>query len=153
MAIKAPLLLFLLALAAFWTSTHGATPTHYSVPFNRTSFPSGFIFGAGSAAYQVNMSWELVQCYKSLISIRSKKVCTHDTCQHLYVCLVFFFLSPREQHSKMERDLIYGILSPGNSQVFCLSPTLSLRTVLTSNTLNKLNQKQQRLWSIPFWLE
>ncbi|GMY22314.1 vicianin hydrolase-like [Fagus crenata] len=52
MAIKAPLLLFLLALAAFWASTHGATPTHYSVPFNRTSFPSGFIFGAGSAAYQ-----------------------------------------------------------------------------------------------------
>ncbi|GMY22316.1 vicianin hydrolase-like [Fagus crenata] len=52
MAIKAPLLLFLLALATFWTSTHGATPTHFSVPFNRTSFPSGFIFGAGSAAYQ-----------------------------------------------------------------------------------------------------
>ena len=53
MTIQAPFLLCLLALAAFWTSTQGAKPTHYSIPFNRTSFPPGFIFGVGSAAYQV----------------------------------------------------------------------------------------------------
>uniref|UniRef100_A0A2N9F7F9 Beta-glucosidase n=1 Tax=Fagus sylvatica TaxID=28930 RepID=A0A2N9F7F9_FAGSY len=52
MTIQAPFLLCLLALAAFWTSTQGAKPTHYSIPFNRTSFPPGFIFGVGSAAYQ-----------------------------------------------------------------------------------------------------
>ncbi|GMY22312.1 vicianin hydrolase-like [Fagus crenata] len=52
MAIQAPFLLCLLALAALWTSTQGAKPTHYSIPFNRTSFPPGFIFGVGSAAYQ-----------------------------------------------------------------------------------------------------
>ncbi|XP_061998170.1 vicianin hydrolase-like [Rosa rugosa] len=29
-----------------------AAPRHYSIPFNRSSFPVSFIFGAGSAAYQ-----------------------------------------------------------------------------------------------------
>ena len=53
MAIQAPFLLCLLALAALWASTQGEKPTHYSIPFNRTSFPPGFIFGAGSSAYQV----------------------------------------------------------------------------------------------------
>lgn len=52
MGTRAPFLLCLLALAALCDSTQGATPTHYSVPFNRTIFPTGFIFGAGSAAYQ-----------------------------------------------------------------------------------------------------
>ncbi|KAK7817043.1 furostanol glycoside 26-o-beta-glucosidase [Quercus suber] len=52
MGTRAPFLLCLLALAALSDSTQGATPTHYSVPFNRTIFPTGFIFGAGSAAYQ-----------------------------------------------------------------------------------------------------
>ncbi|KAH9774623.1 Beta-glucosidase 17 [Citrus sinensis] len=58
------LLLFVVAVAGFLQS--GCTtvsdgingtntkPSHYpySMPFNRTSFPAGFIFGAGSAAYQ-----------------------------------------------------------------------------------------------------
>ena len=59
MAIQAPFLLCLLALAGFWTSTQGAKPTHYSIPFNRTSFPPGFIFGVGSAAYQVKYAGAL----------------------------------------------------------------------------------------------
>ncbi|XP_060670830.1 vicianin hydrolase [Ziziphus jujuba] len=43
----------LLVLLAFALSTtEAAQPSHYSVPFNRSSFPSDFIFGAGSAAYQ-----------------------------------------------------------------------------------------------------
>ncbi|XP_050211260.1 vicianin hydrolase-like [Mercurialis annua] len=29
-----------------------AKPAHYTMPFNRSSYPSDFIFGAGSAAYQ-----------------------------------------------------------------------------------------------------
>ncbi|XP_054793033.1 vicianin hydrolase-like isoform X2 [Prosopis cineraria] len=29
-----------------------AKPAHYTVPFNRTLFPRGFVFGAGSSAYQ-----------------------------------------------------------------------------------------------------
>ena len=61
------LLLFVVAVAGFLQS--GCTtvsdgingtntkPSHYpySMPFNRTSFPAGFIFGAGSAAYQVRI--------------------------------------------------------------------------------------------------
>ena len=62
MGTRAPFLLCLLALAALCDSTQGATPTHYSVPFNRTIFPTGFIFGAGSAAYQVYIVMGLV-CY------------------------------------------------------------------------------------------
>ncbi|XWS50414.1 hypothetical protein CRYUN_Cryun12cG0085600 [Craigia yunnanensis] len=46
----------LLALAAgLLATTDGAKAKsrHYSKPFNRSSFPAGFIFGAGSAAYQI----------------------------------------------------------------------------------------------------
>ncbi|KAH9710297.1 Beta-glucosidase 12 [Citrus sinensis] len=58
------LLLFVVAVAGFLQSGcttvsdgingTNAKPSHYpySMPFNRTSFPAGFIFGAGSAAYQ-----------------------------------------------------------------------------------------------------
>jgi hypothetical protein len=53
MAVQGPFLLCLLALASLYACTEGAKPSHYSIPFNRSSFPAGFIFGAGSAAYQV----------------------------------------------------------------------------------------------------
>lgn len=33
-------------------ATH-VKPLPFSIPFNRSLFPTGFIFGAGSAAYQV----------------------------------------------------------------------------------------------------
>ncbi|PQM37353.1 vicianin hydrolase [Prunus yedoensis var. nudiflora] len=48
------LLLCLIALALSTAAAHGAAvkPSHDSMPFNRTSFPAGFVFGAGSAAYQ-----------------------------------------------------------------------------------------------------
>ncbi|KAF7824488.1 vicianin hydrolase-like [Senna tora] len=42
------LCLFFLALAV----SESVKPTHYSVPFNKTSFPSDFVFGVGSSAYQ-----------------------------------------------------------------------------------------------------
>ncbi|KAJ4709162.1 Beta-glucosidase [Melia azedarach] len=41
-----------LCLACFLAEADGAKPSHYSMPFNRSSFPAGFTFGAGSAAYQ-----------------------------------------------------------------------------------------------------
>lgn len=54
-----PLLLICLIVA--FVGSEGAETaavkptTHYSIPFNRSSFPPSFIFGAGSAAYQVNL--------------------------------------------------------------------------------------------------
>ncbi|VFQ76443.1 unnamed protein product [Cuscuta campestris] len=54
------LLLLLLAAAASASSSSnnvkaaGVVPsTHFAAPFNRTSFPSDFVFGASSAAYQI----------------------------------------------------------------------------------------------------
>lgn len=59
-AYNAPVLLVTLIAAAIAGGALGAggsspsvEPSHSSVPFNRSSFPAGFIFGAGSAAYQV----------------------------------------------------------------------------------------------------
>ncbi|CAL9003918.1 unnamed protein product [Prunus brigantina] len=42
----------LLCLITLALSTAAVKPSHDSMPFNRTSFPAGFVFGAGSAAYQ-----------------------------------------------------------------------------------------------------
>ncbi|XP_043814486.1 beta-glucosidase 17 isoform X3 [Manihot esculenta] len=48
------ILCFLVTIGGLLPSvTHGTDPSHYTMPFNRTSFPSDFIFGAGSAAYQI----------------------------------------------------------------------------------------------------
>ncbi|KAK8521234.1 hypothetical protein V6N12_005144 [Hibiscus sabdariffa] len=44
-------LLLFVALAAAGPS--GATASHTWMPFNRSCFPQGFVFGAGSAAYQI----------------------------------------------------------------------------------------------------
>ncbi|WRX18667.1 Glycoside hydrolase family 1 - like 10 [Theobroma cacao] len=44
---------FFICLLALGATTNGANPNHYSKPFNRSSFPAGFTFGAGSAAYQI----------------------------------------------------------------------------------------------------
>ncbi|KAI4333180.1 hypothetical protein L6164_018018 [Bauhinia variegata] len=49
---KAALLLCLLSLATLLAGTESAQPSHFTIPFNRSSFPAGFVFGAGSAAYQ-----------------------------------------------------------------------------------------------------
>jgi len=35
------------------TATPSVKPSHYASTFNRTLFPSTFIFGVGSSAYQV----------------------------------------------------------------------------------------------------
>ncbi|PNT56093.1 hypothetical protein POPTR_001G227200v4 [Populus trichocarpa] len=52
MAIRGPLLVLFLALICLVATTHGAKPSPL-VPFSRSSFPPGFLFGAGSAAYQI----------------------------------------------------------------------------------------------------
>ncbi|XP_017973289.1 PREDICTED: beta-glucosidase 12 isoform X2 [Theobroma cacao] len=44
---------FFICLLALGATTNGANPNHYSKPFNRSSFPAGFTFGAGSGAYQI----------------------------------------------------------------------------------------------------
>ncbi|XP_050211257.1 vicianin hydrolase-like [Mercurialis annua] len=46
------LLCCLVMFAGLVGSTNGAPPAQLKISFNRTSFPSGFIFGTGSAAYQ-----------------------------------------------------------------------------------------------------
>ncbi|KAK3224019.1 hypothetical protein Dsin_011044 [Dipteronia sinensis] len=55
MAIRGPFLFCILALfgllACTGTTDAAIKPSHYSI-FNRSSFPSGFIFGSGSSAYQ-----------------------------------------------------------------------------------------------------
>ncbi|KAK1551934.1 hypothetical protein Q3G72_030578 [Acer saccharum] len=52
MAIRGPFLVCILGLLACSDTTDAAIkPSHYSI-FNRSSFPSGFIFGSGSSAFQ-----------------------------------------------------------------------------------------------------
>uniref|UniRef100_A0A6N2KZQ7 Beta-glucosidase n=1 Tax=Salix viminalis TaxID=40686 RepID=A0A6N2KZQ7_SALVM len=51
-AIQGTSFLHFLIVASLLASTHGAKPSRYSMPFNRTSFPRDFTFGAGTAAYQ-----------------------------------------------------------------------------------------------------
>nr|TKR65658.1 hypothetical protein D5086_0000319200 [Populus alba] len=50
--IQGAFLLPFVVVAGLLASTHGAKPSRYSMPFNRTSFPKDFTFGAGTAAYQ-----------------------------------------------------------------------------------------------------
>ncbi|KAF7824500.1 vicianin hydrolase-like [Senna tora] len=51
-----PLIFFFLFFFFFLASgSESVKPTPYSMPFNRTLFPSGFVFGAGSAAYQTDI--------------------------------------------------------------------------------------------------
>ncbi|KAF7824503.1 vicianin hydrolase-like [Senna tora] len=47
-----PLILFFLFFFFLASGSENVKPTPYSMPFNRTLFPSGFVFGAGSSAYQ-----------------------------------------------------------------------------------------------------
>lgn len=65
-------LLYVLLVAAAATLTAAASspvrPSRFSVPFNRTLFPSDFVFGAGIAAYQVH-SLLCVRLYISLICV------------------------------------------------------------------------------------
>ncbi|CDP07696.1 unnamed protein product [Coffea canephora] len=47
-------LLFVFLLAHYLGHSYAATPSHYSrPPFNRSSFPDDFLFGAATAAYQI----------------------------------------------------------------------------------------------------
>ncbi|KAF5736406.1 beta-glucosidase [Tripterygium wilfordii] len=46
------LLYCLVLLSGSLVTSNGAKPSHYSMPFNRSSFPAGFVFGAGIAAHQ-----------------------------------------------------------------------------------------------------
>ncbi|KAJ6777924.1 BETA-GLUCOSIDASE 13-LIKE ISOFORM X2 [Salix koriyanagi] len=50
--VQAASFLHFVIVASLLASTHGAKPSRYSMPFNRTSFPKDFTFGAGTAAYQ-----------------------------------------------------------------------------------------------------
>ncbi|KAF9665427.1 hypothetical protein SADUNF_Sadunf16G0121500 [Salix dunnii] len=51
--VQAASFLHFVIVASLLASTHGAKPSRYSMPFNRTSFPKDFTFGSGTAAYQV----------------------------------------------------------------------------------------------------
>ncbi|GAV78257.1 Glyco_hydro_1 domain-containing protein [Cephalotus follicularis] len=53
MIIQHPLLMYLIASSYLLASIEGLKPSHHhSASFNRSSFPSGFVFGASSSAYQ-----------------------------------------------------------------------------------------------------
>ncbi|KAA8515714.1 hypothetical protein F0562_018675 [Nyssa sinensis] len=43
----------ILVLFNLLSPCHSATPTNYSTPLNRSSFPASFVFGAATAAYQI----------------------------------------------------------------------------------------------------
>jgi len=45
--------LCLLTLVTLLASTESAPPSHSGAAFNRSLFPSAFLFGIGSSAYQV----------------------------------------------------------------------------------------------------
>ncbi|KAI4333178.1 hypothetical protein L6164_018016 [Bauhinia variegata] len=52
MRVEGAFLLCLLSLATLLVGTQAAQPSHITASFNRSSFPAGFVFGAGMAAYQ-----------------------------------------------------------------------------------------------------
>ncbi|XP_048326989.2 vicianin hydrolase-like isoform X1 [Ziziphus jujuba] len=54
MTIEGPLFFFAVFFLAFAlaSTTEAVKPSHYPMPFNRSSFPADFVFGAGSSAYQ-----------------------------------------------------------------------------------------------------
>jgi len=127
MAVQGPFLLCLLALASLYACTVGAKPSHYSMPFNRSSFPADFIFGVGSAAYQVYMhglrsTFRLQLGWIFTLHANNK----NKNENHIIWTLFPFFASLKEQLISMAGDLAYGILSPRNIQV-----SLSLFEILT----------------------
>jgi hypothetical protein len=118
MAVQGPFLLCLLALASLYACTVGAKPSHYSMPFNRSSFPADFIFGVGSAAYQVYMhglrsTFRLQLGWIFTLHANNK----NKNENHIIWTLFPFFASLKEQLISMAGDLAYGILSPRNIQV------------------------------------
>ncbi|KAK1551795.1 hypothetical protein Q3G72_004941 [Acer saccharum] len=52
MAIQECILFLFCIFLALLARSDAVKPMHYSMPFNRSLFPAGFTFGAGSAAYQ-----------------------------------------------------------------------------------------------------
>ncbi|KAK0574882.1 hypothetical protein LWI29_030441 [Acer saccharum] len=52
MAIQECFLFLFCIFLALLARSDAVKPMHYSMPFNRSLFPAGFTFGAGSAAYQ-----------------------------------------------------------------------------------------------------
>ena len=66
-------------------SPHHILPPHHMLPFNRSSFPDRFIFGAGSAAYQVHQ----------IASTYIESFC------NLVICLISGFLYQTEGAARM----------------------------------------------------
>ena len=116
MAFQGYPVLGLLVLLGLLTNVIADSPKFDVSSINRTSFPSDFIFGTASSAYQViqsqsplliciigffQMSWDV----KNMINII---MCT---------CLFFQISSMKVQHMKMAENQAYGTLSLMNIQV------------------------------------
>ena len=97
-----PLLLYLLALLACSLAC--------TENINRTDFPAGFMFGAGSSAYQVYIYTS--NCTYNILT------CIYICMLHIYYVWGFYsFWSTKGLHTKMEKGPAYGILSLGYIQV------------------------------------
>lgn len=75
MAIKVPFLFSVLVLAALLDNHIDAAKPTPLVPFNRSNFPAGFIFGAGSAAYQAIYAYNALNFFS--VATSKKVFCVY----------------------------------------------------------------------------
>jgi len=75
---------------------------------NRSSFPTGFVFGTASAAYQVNAS----------LILTAKPFTFHPNLTSFSSFFISSTYSTKVLQKKVEESQVYGMHSPTNIQVF-----------------------------------
>lgn len=149
-----PCLLFLAEVHAIDRSAEPFSPTYQIDQFNRSSFPTGFLFGASSSAYQVHYTpnfFALLLNYSFLWLDHSSSLVWY------FFPLYWIIFSNRlKVHGMlMAKDLVYGIPSHINIQVYINLFVLGVKMFTVIIQLN-LSQNEIRVLTYPemvslFW--